>query len=192
VTTGFGIDLGAYGRRRGTAVVAVQRSEKAISLCVLERTAFDNVFAGPDRIDQQLLSERELLISLLGRGQVAVDVPLDLQKLTCLETPIYNWELTLRPVDRAFQAMPPLASFLGHCVARFQCHFRTLQNDALLETYPAASRELCGGVVKEAFSELDARFSGDEKDAALCALVAVASDDEFSRVMNWILPFRED
>jgi predicted nuclease with RNAse H fold len=178
VTAGFGIDLGAYGRRRGTAVVAAQRSEKAASLYVLEGTAFDNVFAGPERINEQLCSERELLISLLNQGQVAVDVPLDLQKLPCLEMPTYNWELTLRPVDRAFQAMPPLASFLGHCVARFQCHFRALRDDALLETYPAACHELCGSVVREAFSELDSRFSSDEKDAALCALVAVARHDE--------------
>ena len=92
--------------------------------------------------------------------------------------PTYNWELTLRPVDRAFQALPPLASFLGHCVARFQCHFRALQDHALLETYPAGSRERCGDEVREPFSRLDGRFSNDERDAALCALVTVAKDDE--------------
>jgi predicted nuclease with RNAse H fold len=176
VTAGFGIDLAAYGRRQGTAIVAAQRSEK--TLWVLEGTVFDNVFAGPQRIKEQLSSERELLMFLLKRGQVAVDVPLDLQNLPYTEMPTYNWELTLRPVDRAFQAMPPLASYLGHCVARFQCHFRALQKDALVETYPAAIRELSGSAVEEAFSELDSGFSADEKDAALCALVAVARDDE--------------
>jgi predicted nuclease with RNAse H fold len=139
------------------------------------------VLAGPERINEQLCSERELLTSLLNRCQVAVDVPLDLQKLPCLELPTYNWELILRPVDRAFQAMPPLASFLGHCVARFQCHFKALQKTALLETHPAASGELCGSVAREAFSELDSRFSGDERDAALCALVAVARNDDVLR-----------
>lgn len=158
--------------------MAARRSETGVSLCVLEGTAFDNVFAGPERIKEQLCSESELLIYLLKRAQVAVDVPLDLQKLPCLEVPTYNWELTLRPVDRAFKAMPPLASFLGHCVARFQCHFQALQTQALLETYPSGSREQCGDEVREAFSTPDSRFSGDEKDAALCALVTVAKDDE--------------
>jgi hypothetical protein len=175
---GFGIDLGAFGRRRGTAIVAARRSQEAASLYVLEGTVFDGVFAGSGRIREQPCLERELLFSLLGQGQVAVDVPLDLQKLPCLEVPTYNWELTLRPVDRAFQAMPPLASYLGHCVARFQCHFAELRNGALLETYPAASRGLCGCVVEEAFSKLDGRLSGDEKDAALCALVTVAREEE--------------
>lgn len=124
-----------------------------------------------------------------GQAQVAVDVPLDLQKLPYREVPTYNWELTLRPVDRAFQAMPPLASFLGHCVARFHCHFAELPNDVLLETYPAASRRLCGSVVEEGFSRLDGRFSGDEKDAALCALVTVAKEDEILKDVSWIPPF---
>jgi len=179
MTTGFGIDLGAFGRRRGTAIAAARRSEKGVLLCVLEGTVFDNVFAGPERVDEQLCSERELLIDLLKWGQVAVDVPLDLQKLPCTKMPTWNWELTLRPVDKAFQAMPPLASFLGHCVARFQCHFRALQTQALLETYPAGSRELCRGELEKAFAMLDGNFSRDEMDAALCALVAVAEDDEF-------------
>lgn len=179
MTTGFGIDLGAFGRRKGTAIVAARRSGKGVSLCVLEGTAFDNVFAGPERIKEQLCSESELLIGLLELGQVAVDVPLHLQKLPCLEVPTYNWELTLRPVDKAFHAMPPLASFLGHCVARFQCHSRSSQTQALLETYPAGSRELCRGKLQAAFATLNSNFSRDEVDAAFCALVAVAKDDEF-------------
>lgn len=175
---GFGIDLGAFGRQRGTALVAARRLEEAVSLFVLQSTVFDSVFAGPERIKEQLCSERKFLVSLLSRAPVAVDVPLDLQKLPCREVPTYNWELALRPVDRAFRAMPPLASFLGHCVARFHCHFAELQNDVLLETYPAASRGLCGSVAEDAFSKLDGGFSGDEKDAALCALVTVAKEDE--------------
>jgi len=173
VRVGFGVDLGAYGRRRGTAIVAACRCDAGISLHVLEGTVFDKFFRGRSEVGNQLGEERKLLRSL--RGRIAVDVPLDLQNLSSLDTPNYAWQLTLRSVDRAFKALPPLASFLGHCVARFQVHFRAVPS--LLETYPAASLRLCGSQ-GEHFLERFLDFSPDERDAALCALVAVAEKNE--------------
>jgi hypothetical protein len=183
VSVGFGIDLGAFGRNRGTAIVAARKIENRAHLSILKETAFDRVFNGSSQIDGQLAAEREFLTSLLQLGVVAVDVPIFLQGLPPRNTVQFTWELTSRPIDKAFNALPPLSSYLGFCVARFSPH-ATLsfsEKHSLVETYPAASLKLCRKTKNELREEVKAKLydvTFDECDAVICALTAVADAND--------------
>jgi hypothetical protein len=183
VNVGFGIDLGAFGRNRGTAVVAARKIENRLDLSILKGTVFDHVFSGRGQIDTQLAAERDFLISLLQLGVVAVDVPICLQGLLQPKAVQYAWELTSRPVDKAFKALPPLSSYLGFCVARFSPHANLsfTERHNLVETYPAASLKLCRKTKDELRDEVKAKVSEvtpDECDAVICALAAVADAND--------------
>ena len=87
---------------------------------------------------------------MLDKGNLSVDVPIDLQGLMGLDPPEEQkegapwgvWELTLRPVDYAFNALPALADRLGAPAARFRNILATCQRNQLgsrlWETYPGA------------------------------------------------------
>ena len=95
--------------------------------------------------------EQAQIRSMLAEGRLCVDIPIDLQGLmdidppqegkNCADMP-FVWERTLRPVDYAFGALPPLADRIGSPVARFRTILPEQQRDQLgqrlWETYPRA------------------------------------------------------
>ena len=95
--------------------------------------------------------ERDWIESRLAKSRLCVDIPIDLQGLMGLDpsperdgwrgTP-FLWEQTLRPVDYAFDALPPLADRIGSPVARFRTILTKGQRNQLghrlRETYPRA------------------------------------------------------
>ena len=72
-----------------------------------------------------------------------------LQGLPNTTAPQRVWQLTNRPVDKAFTALPPLADKIGAVVARMQrlkfvLGDKSFVGKNLFETYSAASLELLG------------------------------------------------
>ncbi len=148
---GFGLDLAGFSNPRGTVLAAIQAEKNEAKVILLGELPFsrrlgDGSFA--DRINCETVT----LKRLLEIGAFAVDVPIDLQGLP-LEQVIEPWQLTKRPVDEALDGLPPLACWLGACVARFAaiipCDLKEKERGVrLFETYPAA-------YLRERFGEND-------------------------------------
>jgi hypothetical protein len=121
----------------------------------------------------------------------------DLQDLNNPDRAEYIWQLTLRPIDRAVRAMPPLADRIGAPAARFAAIMREGRFAGRLgktpfEAYPAgtlkmlkvkagsykgasgvlALRSLCGMLNVEPHVDSD-----DDFDAIICAITAAAPAD---------------
>lgn len=112
--------------------------------------------------------EVELLAACLRNRPLYVDVPIDLQGLPSPGGEIYPWQLVKRPVDFAFDALPPLADRIGSVVARFANLLRSLPSEhpdplgrRLYETYPAASLRLLG-LPYEGYKEKKARVAFED------------------------------
>ena len=104
-------------------------------------------------------SEQAQIRSMLAQGRLCVDVPIDLQGLMGIDAPQeeksredtpFVWERTLRPVDYAFGALPPLADRIGSPVARFRTILTERERQehlgqCLWETYPRAIIERLTG-----------------------------------------------
>lgn len=146
---GFGIDLSGYSTGK-TAVAKALRSGGVVSVEVLNDPVFSDKLDGTAGIAQQALREVGRLTAFMAEGHLCVDVPIDLQSLGA-NTPKHLWELTLRPIDKAFSGLPPLADRIGSPVARFRHTLdvmgktgRSRLGKDLFETYPAASLKLLG------------------------------------------------
>jgi hypothetical protein len=198
---GFGLDLSGYTTNKTSlaAVVANGRSAEAI---VLRDSAFTRRRTTNMSVRDVAKAEASNLKQCLELGPVAVDIPIDLQNLLVPGRAAAIWELTRRPIDKALNAMPPLADRIGAPVARFSAIMREgelrhrLGND-LFETYPAENlrrlefSENYKTKGSERRSERDAAceslcrhlaFDGvcrndDDLDAIICALAAVAPED---------------
>jgi hypothetical protein len=144
-----------------------------------------------------LRQEAAVLRRCLAIGPVAVDIPIDLQDLNKPDRAEYVWQLTLRPIDRAVRAMPPLANRIGAPTTRFAAimregKFADLLGKRLFEAYPAgtlrtlkveadsykgapgvlALRSLCEALKVEPYVDSD-----DDFDAIICAIAAAAPAD---------------
>lgn len=94
-----------------------------------------------------------------SRGRLIVDVPIDLQGLP-VQGPEFLWQLTHRPIDYAFSALPPMASWIGYLFFSFQFLVGSDPPDlgtGLFETYPAASLE----IMREGLGKRD-QYKGQE------------------------------
>jgi Protein of unknown function (DUF429) len=128
--------------------VKIEAEESKANAVLLTDSPFSRRLGDGDFADR-LRNETITLKGLIEIGPIAVDVPIDLQRLP-LQHVVQPWELTKRPVDEVFDGLPPLASWLGACVARFSA---ILPSDLrqkelgtrIFETYPGASlRRLFG------------------------------------------------
>jgi len=142
VKTSYGLDLAGYSSGRSSLAKATFEEGAGFSVVVYRGHAFAHRLKGRDPIVP--LAERES--QLLARCRpLYVDVPIDLQRLPNPHPVYFTWQLTRRPVDRAFNALPPLADRLGSPVARL-AHLLGEDRDALgkwlFETYPAACLKL--------------------------------------------------
>jgi len=213
VTIGFGLDLAGFSRPSGTVLVELRSNGLHAKAAILQDSPFSSRSRGA--FADRLKAENDTLAKLLKLGNVAVDVPIELQGLP-LSDAIEQWQLTLRPVDRALGGLPPLASWLGACVARFGAIIRESQNllgIRLFETYPAASLEKLFGQIscvqnyklankekketaisarKELAEKLNIQcetpLSHDELDAIICAMTAVAPTDTLLPLSQYELP----
>ena len=160
VQIAYGLDLAGYyqGRKSALAWLTRQCGSRTVSAQVLSGHPFAKRRIRADRFSVKC--EREAIKFMLGEGRLCVDVPIDLQGLMGLDPrtesgdvdPQFVWELTLRPVDYAFDALAPLADRIGSPVVRFRHILSTGQRDQLglrlWETYPRASLSLLGDFKK--------------------------------------------
>ena len=146
MTIGFGLDLAGFTKRRGTVLATVSVINGTAEATILTDAPFGRKLNGD--FSERLICEVKTLRSLLKIGKVAVDVPIDLRGLRVSDVR-EAWELTLRPIDKKLGALPPLASWLGACVARFKAILSPdIQEELgkqLFETYPAASLRMLFG-----------------------------------------------
>ncbi|MCQ6963683.1 hypothetical protein PV02_11620 [Methanolobus chelungpuianus] len=120
-----------------------------------------------------------------------VDVPIDLQNLPFIKNAVYSWQLSKRPVDYAFNALPPFADRIGATVVRFS-NINSIINDdignqcgtRIFETYPAASLKQIGlnnsNYKNSIISFEDNEWKGDIKLAAIAQGLGFVSNKQIS------------
>ena len=149
--TAFGLDIAGYSTGKSGFARADFIDKNSIEVTVYQDHIFSKTSKRKDEIKDQVKMEKELLLACCKKGTIFVDIPIDLQSLLKSQNVFFTWELTLRPVDFAFDAMPPLAAWIGSPVARFLNLFSSIQEDfkyplgkQIFETYPACSLNLLG------------------------------------------------
>jgi predicted nuclease with RNAse H fold len=199
VTIGFGLDLSGYGKKGGTVLAAALVKNGGVAeISILTNSAFSKTLNGNSSLPEQTEDEQRLLLEIAARRSIAIDVPIDLQNLPSPPNATKVWELTQRPIDRAFKGLAPLADKLGYCVARFLNLLRSNRNFEvgrnIFETYPAASLGMCdipnklyksngnAPTVRQAILKklgiTDCELTHDELDAIICSLTCVADGDD--------------
>lgn len=150
VKTAFGLDLAGYSTGKSGFARADFIDKNLIEVTVYQGHIFARKSKGEDLIEEIVKMEKELLLACCNKGHIFVDIPIHLQGLPCPKNVKFIWELANRPVDFAFDAMPPLADRIGSPVARFLNLFSSLQEELnplgkqIFETYPACSLNLLG------------------------------------------------
>ena len=155
---GFGIDLAAYGRTAGTVHAAAKLDSGHIKLTLISDSSFARTRKGASALLSQVVEEGSELARLTSLVPVAIDVPIDLQGLPSLRDITRTWEVTCRPIDRAFGALSPLAdNKIGYRVARFQKLIELCPQckvgETIFETCPAASLQ-DGGLPGKRYKKL--------------------------------------
>ena len=136
----YGLDLAGYSSGKSTLARAEWVND-GFKIIIYRSHPFSKKLEGRDLIAQQFEYERQFINALLD--PIYIDVPIDLQGLP---TPLnYNfvWELTKRPVDFAFNALPPLADRIGSPVSRMKNalgdNIQNILGTRIFETYPKVS-----------------------------------------------------
>lgn len=188
----FGIDLAGFSTGK-SGLAKAQRDESGnITATIFRGHPFARSSKGFARIDDVVGEEARTLIHLLSTGVVLIDMPLDLQSLSDPKSAKLIWELTKRPVDYVFSALPPLADKIGSPVARAQIILATIMDrspshirfgDNLYETYPAGSLELIGlprkGYKGQSVTFVEGKWRG-ESLATIANGLKLKADDEVS------------
>jgi hypothetical protein len=146
VNAAFGLDLSGYGTGKSSFARADRLTDETILVTVFKDHPFQKKFHGRDMLNGDTHGELEALRLCEAVGPIFIDVPIDLQGLPVVDENCFVWELTQRPVDKAFGALPALADRIGYPFARFQRLLSGLRaggedplDDWLFETYPAGS-----------------------------------------------------
>ncbi|MBF0293498.1 MAG: hypothetical protein HQK86_15225 [Nitrospinae bacterium] len=142
----FGLDLAGYSTGRSTLAMAY-KDKKEIHVDILNGHQFEKKFEGKNKLDNMTKGELACIQCLLQKGNLYIDIPIDLQGLPHPSKPQYIWELRKRPIDEHLDGLPPLADKIGSPVARMQNIWSLLRKqsgedplaESIFETYPAAS-----------------------------------------------------
>jgi hypothetical protein len=192
----FGIDLAGYTTGK-TSLAVVEIAGRRAKATLLRGSALSVKRESGAALKEILRQETAVLRLCLAIGPVAVDIPIDLQDLNNPDRAEYIWQLTLRPIDRAVRAIPPLADRIGAPAARFAAimregKFAGLLGKTLFEAYPAGTLKTLkirangykGASGTAALGSLcktlkvEPRVSSDHDiDAILCAITAAAPAD---------------
>ncbi len=143
---GYGLDLAGYSSGGSALAQAVREKSGETTVTIKRQSVFSKKIPGRDNLQQINQKEIEELQRLLSKGVLTVDVCLDLQGLPFSKSATRVWQLTKRPVDRAYGGLPPLADKIGSYVARMErLRFKMSDDQSvilgsqLFETYPAAT-----------------------------------------------------
>jgi len=143
------LDLSGYSSGGSSLARAERKSDSSIEIDIVTKSVFRRKTKGTSILNRVNQAEKSEIESILSNGTLVVDVCIDLQDLPNPSNAKRVWQLTRRPVDRAFNALTPLADKIGAYVARMQRILLSTQEVCrlglnLFETYPAASLELMG------------------------------------------------
>lgn len=200
----YGLDLAGYSTGKSGLARATFDGATELSVVLYRNHPFGEKLEGWEAVGSLVERERRLLTCL---RPLYLDVPIDLQGLPNPADVRFAWQLTKRPVDFAFNALPPLADRLGSPVARL-AHLLGAERSALgaglYETYPAASlipmlgtkpsykgttakwmdrRWIGDGGLADILRTLRAESDGDvvvnddHFDAAICAITGVLPEE---------------
>lgn len=179
----FGLDLAGYSGGRSRLCVAEALPDAAAKATILTGQAFEQPADGSDRVGALTAAERAVLSHCLGLGPLYVDIPIDLQALNTGRA-AWVWELTRRPVDYAFRALPPLADKIGAPVARFRQACQPMLRHLgarLFETYPAGALQLLGipsgGYKGKRIRRAGGVWQGDEALARIAGALRLVAED---------------
>lgn len=147
----FGLDLAGYSTGKSGLAKAYKKNQK-IHVDILAGHEFENKIKGTDELSKTTEAELACIQCLLQKGNLYIDIPIDLQELPHPSKPQYIWELTKRPIDKHLDGLPPLADKIGSPVARMQNIWSLLRKqsskyplgESIFETYPAASLKKSG------------------------------------------------
>jgi hypothetical protein len=198
---GFGIDLAGYTTGK-TSLAFVEIKGRSVKATILVRSALSRKQKLSALLKDVLPHEVAVVRRCLEIGPVAVDIPIDLQRLPKPANPKQLWELTLRPIDKSVKALPPFADRIGSPVARFAAimrvgKFRPLLGRKLFEAYPAgtlrtlkiAAGQYKGAKGLNALNSLCKKLrikprvkNDDEIDAIICAITAAARAKDIHKV----------
>lgn len=189
----FGLDLSGYAGGNSAFVRAVSETDGIIDVTIYRGHVFGIKLRGDRPARPVVEKEVEVLRACCRAASLYVDIPIDLQGLPCPGGEVFIWQLVKRPVDQAFDALPPLAERIGAPVARYKNLHRFLGDvDVQLgmnifETYPAASLDLMN-LPREKYKGQRAIFSSsgwyvpNEPDAPLGSIATglrlVAEENE--------------
>ncbi len=145
----FGLDISGYSTGKSGLARAEWDGNTQIAVTVFRSHAFAEVADGKSFLSEVVKRETEWLAACLNVGPVFIDAPLDLQGLPAPKDITFIWELTKRPIDFAFEALPPLAHLIGSPVARALNLLSAVRRSIgeqlgirIFETYPAASLQV--------------------------------------------------
>lgn len=195
----YGLDLAGYSNGKSGFAMA-----QGQTVTVFDDHPFMQKRSGSAALAETVAAERAAIDRAISQGVLMVDIPVSLSPLPAPEDARYIWQLTQRPVDYAFGAMPPLADRIGYPVARFQYLLQDIgDHSRIYETYPALMLRLLGlpstgykghpitfdgqvwrggdrlaEIAKALGFVAEAGFvlNDDDFDAALCALAGIASE----------------
>ncbi|MCW5771905.1 MAG: DUF429 domain-containing protein [Rhodospirillaceae bacterium] len=160
-------------------------SADSVKATILAGQGFERPANGTDRIGALVEAEREVIAHCIDRGPLYVDIPIDLQALNSGRA-TWVWELTRRPADFAFRALPPLADKIGAPVARFRHACAPVLRELgarLFETYPAASLQLLGipsgGYKNKRVQRVGGAWQGDESLARIAVAMRLVAKDGY-------------
>ncbi|MFA6449406.1 MAG: hypothetical protein WCX65_08065 [bacterium] len=149
----YGLDISGFSTKGGSSLVRAERNSQTdgIKIDIIEGHCFQEEHKGKDCITEIVNKETAIIEKCFKEGLVFVDTPIDLQGLPDPDNPYFVWQLTKRPVDKAFRALSPLSDRIGAPVSRFRnirkklaCMYSECLGELLYETYPAASLKLMG------------------------------------------------
>ncbi|OUM86321.1 MAG: hypothetical protein BAA01_09855 [Bacillus thermozeamaize] len=142
----YGIDLAGFTSTKTAIVEAVKDDNGRVTLKIIKNHPLNS---------EDLIKSKEYFLKLLEDPAVKVyiDAPMDLQGLPFdhLNSFRFPWQLTYRPVDKAYNGLPPFADKIGAVVSRFMYCLHDKDTDKsdprhafekyenLFETYPAGS-----------------------------------------------------
>jgi hypothetical protein len=148
--TSFGLDLAGYSTGK-SGFARAEYDDESIEITVFENHVFSKKYPAKRVLSEILSQEIEVIKACCRESSLYVDVPIHLQNLPYIKNAVYPWQLSKRPVDYVFSALPPFADRIGAPVVRFSNINSAINEDIgnqcgirIFETYPAASLKQLG------------------------------------------------
>src|SRR5688500_7545619 len=108
----FGLDLAGYSTSK-SALAMAQRDAQRIVVTVFIAHPLAARIKRRDVLANTVEKERACIQQCCELGALYVDIPIEMQELPYPAEVRYVWQLTHRPVDYAYNAMPAFADRIG-------------------------------------------------------------------------------